>query len=54
MQAEEPGIRYAEQSWEKMVANSSNQGEEVGKPEVLFLTGVNTLENSKRWPGTIH
>lgn len=25
MQAEEPGIRFAEESWEEMVANISNQ-----------------------------
>lgn len=47
MQGKEPGIRFAEKSYEKMVADSSKEGEGVGKPEVVFLTGGNTWENRR-------
>lgn len=46
MQGKEPGIRFAEESYEKMVANSSKQ-EGMGKPELMFLTGGNASENRR-------
>lgn len=46
MRGKEPGIRFAEESYEKMVANSSKQ-EGIGKPELVFLTGRNTSESRR-------